>query len=82
MDPGQAAAIPQGEAFQTLVDFTGEPARALTEVMYQSHNIGMVWYLMGAVGLASAVGMIFYGRWVASAARSRAAMARPAAESA
>jgi hypothetical protein len=57
-------AIPQGEAFSKLVSFTGENASALTEILYNSHNVGMVWYIMSIVGVLSAIGIYIYGRWI------------------
>ena len=59
-----AAAIPNGEAFGQLVKLTGEAPRALTNVLYASHNVGMVWYIMGIVGILSAIGIYLYGRWI------------------
>jgi proton-dependent oligopeptide transporter, POT family len=58
------AAIPQGEAFDWLVSMTGEAPRALTDVLYQTHSIATVWYIMGAVGIVSALGIALYGKWV------------------
>lgn len=63
MDNVSVAAIPNGEAFSHLVAFTGEAPAALTRLLYDTHNIGAVWYLMGGVGIASAVGIYLYGRW-------------------
>jgi dipeptide/tripeptide permease len=68
MPASQVAEIPQGEAFEQLVSFTGQSARELTTLLAEGHNIGMVWYIMGGVGLVSAVGMVLYGRWVAAQA--------------
>ena len=80
MDPAQAEAIPQGEAFQTLVSFTGESAQSLTQIMYDAHNIGLVWYVMGSVGIVSAIGMVFYGRWVLRMAQEESASSGTVAE--
>jgi hypothetical protein len=57
-------AIPQGEAFHWLVAMTGDSPKALTELLYQTHNVAMVWYIMGAVGIISALGIYAYGRWI------------------
>jgi hypothetical protein len=72
MDAGAVADIPQGEAFRTLVEFTGQSASELTQTLYNSHNVGLVWYVMGGIGLASAVGLVFYGRWVDARVRTAA----------
>jgi len=60
-------AIPQGEGFSTLVEVTGSDKWTVTHELYQAHQSGIsgVWYLMAAIGLASALGMYFYGRWFA-----------------
>ncbi len=57
-------AIPQGEAFDWLVTMTGESPKALTDILYQTHNIQMVWYIMGSVGILSALGIYLYGKWI------------------
>ena len=38
--------------------------RAAQEMLYQANDIGLVWYIMGTVGLLSAFGMFLYGRWM------------------
>jgi hypothetical protein len=58
------ADIPQGEAFTWLVKLTGGDPRALTDVMYHSHHVGAVWYIMGAIGVATAIGIWVYGQWI------------------
>lgn len=63
------AQIPQGEAFDRLVAFTGEAPRVLTQVLYQSHNVGYVWYIMALVGIVSAAGIYLYGKWVLTLAQ-------------
>jgi proton-dependent oligopeptide transporter, POT family len=57
-------AIKQGEAFDKLVAFTKETPEALTQLMYQTHDIGRVWLIMGIVGIVTAFGIYLYGRWV------------------
>jgi POT family proton-dependent oligopeptide transporter len=56
--------IPQGEAFQKLVAFTGENADVLTQTLYDANNVGIVWYIMGVVGIVSAAGIWAYGQWI------------------
>jgi len=55
--------VPIGEAFQKLVEISGQTADALTAQLYATHNVGSVWFIMGAVGVVSAAGMYVYGRW-------------------
>ena len=56
--------IPQGEAFDWLVRMTGGDPIALTQTLYDSHNVGMVWYIMGGIGILSAIGIWIYGKWI------------------
>jgi hypothetical protein len=65
------AAIPQGEAFDWLVAMTPESAQQLTDTLYATHNIAMVWYIMGAVGLLSAICIYLYGKWILTSVRHR-----------
>ncbi len=57
-------ALPIGEAFKKLVQVTGESPEHLTQVLYQSHHIGLTWYVFAAIGVVSAVMIYFYGRWI------------------
>jgi hypothetical protein len=63
MDQSSLDAIPNGEAFDYLLDFTGQTASEATALLYQSHNIGQLWYIMAAIGVISAFGLYVYGRW-------------------
>jgi proton-dependent oligopeptide transporter, POT family len=62
-------ALPGGEAFKKLVEVTGESPEKLTQLLYQTHNVGMTWFVFAAVGIASAVMIFFYGRWILKLAR-------------
>jgi len=64
MSADELAAIPQGEAFQHLIEFAGKSPEALTDMLYQANNVGMVWNLMACVAIGSAIGLFFYGRWI------------------
>ena len=63
MSQADADAIPIGEAFQKLVEVTGQSADALTAQIYAANNVGVAWYIMASVGIVSAAGMYVYGRW-------------------
>ncbi|MBY5991882.1 MFS transporter [Ferrimonas balearica] len=63
MDSASIAAIPEGEAFMRLVEFTGQDPLVLTQTLYDMHNIGFAWYFIAAVGSLSALGILLYGRW-------------------
>lgn len=55
-------AIPIGEAFDYLVRHSGQSADAVTMQLFNSYNVGQVWFLMAAVGIVSALGMYYYGK--------------------
>lgn len=57
--------LKQGEAFSKLVELTHMDRWELTRELAQAHSIGIVWYVSAALGLATAVGIYLYGRWVA-----------------
>ena len=59
-----------GEAFGKLVELTGETPQALTEILYNTHDVAMVWNIMAVVGLVSALGIYLYGRWILTLKRS------------
>ncbi|MBT8101498.1 MAG: MFS transporter [Gammaproteobacteria bacterium] len=63
MPETDVAAVPVGEAFQKLVEVSGRNADALTNQLYAANNVGVAWYLIGAVGLVAAAGLYAYGRW-------------------
>lgn len=56
--------IPQGEAFQYLVDFTNQDPWVITNQLYLSHNVGMVWQVIGCIGFISAIGILLYSNWL------------------
>ena len=58
------ASIPQGEALHWLVALTGDTPASLTDLLYTSHNIGLVWYVLGVIGILTAIGIWPYGRWI------------------
>jgi POT family proton-dependent oligopeptide transporter len=66
-------AIPQGEAFQRLVDLMGGDKWEVTRQLHAAHagTISLVWYIMGAVGVVSALGIYIYGRWVVAMVKRR-----------
>jgi MFS family permease len=62
--PQLVDSIPQGEAFDWLVMMTGDAPRMLSDFMYQTHNVGIVWYVLGGIGIVSAIGIWIYGKWI------------------
>ncbi len=73
MNAEQVAAIPQGEAFQRLVEFSGQPAQELTQRLYETHTVGMGWYIMGVVGIITCIGLYLYSRWIYRMAQAKIA---------
>jgi POT family proton-dependent oligopeptide transporter len=58
------SALPVGEAFHKLVEYTGQSPESLTRLLYESHNVGLTWYFFGIVGVLSALMIYLYGRWI------------------
>lgn len=59
-----ALAIPQGEAFNKLVEVSGQSADMLTQAMYQTHSVGNIWIAMSGVGFLTAILILVYGAWI------------------
>jgi proton-dependent oligopeptide transporter, POT family len=57
-------ALPNGEAFSKLVEFTKDTPAHLTQLLQQSHPIGLTWYIFAVIGVFSAVAIFLYGRWI------------------
>lgn len=57
-------AIPNGEAFAWLAQMTGANPHALTRLLHDSHHVGLVWTILGGVGVVSALGIWLYGKWI------------------
>ncbi len=57
-------ALPHGEAFDWLVALTGDTPAAMSQLLYTTNNIGLVWYILGIVGFITAIGIWQYGRWI------------------
>ncbi len=58
--------------------WSNSPAKApehLTQTLYQSHHIGLTWYVFAAIGVASAVMIYFYGQWILKLAKQEDASA-------
>ncbi|MEB2311003.1 MAG: MFS transporter [Sorangiineae bacterium] len=64
MPADAVSAIHQGEAFDKLVEFTKETPQHLTQVLHDSHHVGLLWVVLGVIGIVSAIGIYIYGRWI------------------
>lgn len=73
-------ALPQGEAFHKLVEVSGTGKWEVTAGLYAQHgsSIGMVWYIMGGIGIASAIGIWLYGQWIQRLARQKSVAGKSA----
>ena len=73
MTPEQVTpqALPIGEAFNKLVQFTGQTPESLTQALYRTHHVGLTWYVFAGVGVASAVMIFCYGRWIRKLAQTQ-----------
>ena len=61
--------LPVGEAFTKLVQFTGEDPWKLTDQIYRTHHVGLTWHVFAVIGVASAIMIYLYGRWILQLAR-------------
>jgi len=66
-------AVPVGEAFNKLVAVSGKTPDQVTQLLYNSHHVGMTWICFAMVGLFSAVMIYLYGQWVKKLAEKQAA---------
>lgn len=66
LTPEDLARLPKGEAFKKLVELTHDTPEHLTQLLYSTHNVGMVWLIMGGIGLLTAAAIFGYGQWVRS----------------
>ena len=57
------ASVPQGEAFNKLVEVTGQNADVLTKSLYHANSVGDIWFIMAAVGFLTAALILGYGVW-------------------
>jgi proton-dependent oligopeptide transporter, POT family len=73
-------ALPIGEAFNKLVQFTGESPERLTQALYQSHHVGLTWFVFAAIGVVSAVMIYLYGKWIARLAEGEAGLGMTTSE--
>ena len=56
--------IDRTEAMTKLIEVTGMDAIEATNMLWETNDPFTLWFPFAAVGLASAVGMFFYSKWV------------------
>jgi len=59
----EVALVPIGEAFDKLVQVTGQTAEQATAALYAANDIGTFWFLFAIIGVLASVGMYAYGKW-------------------
>ncbi len=74
--PADLTAVPQGKAFEKLVEALGQAPWDVTKMLYERHHssIASVWYIMAVVGVVSALGIWAYGSWIERRRRAGLAM--------
>lgn len=78
MDAAAIKDIPQGEAFDHLMTFTGQTAEVLTQQLWALHHPEKLWMIMGSIGLVTTLALVWYGSWVYGyLARQEASSAPP-----
>jgi len=56
--------VARPEAMNKLVELTGMSHQQVTDMLWTAYDPYKLWYQFAAVGIASAIGMILYARWV------------------
>jgi dipeptide/tripeptide permease len=56
--------IERPEAMNKLVELTGMTHQQATDMLWTAYDPYKLWYQFAAIGIASAIGMLFYARWV------------------
>jgi hypothetical protein len=56
--------VPRTEAFARLVEVTQSSPADATTLLWNTYQPSQIWYQFMAIGLAAAVGMLLYSRWV------------------
>jgi len=56
--------VPRTEAFAKLMEMTGLNAVDATNMLWSAYHPYKLWYQFAAIGLISALGMVFYSIWI------------------
>jgi len=72
MSPDAIAAIPKEKVMETLATRLNTTPRGVTELLFQMHHPEHLWYIFGAVGIASMIGLIVYDQVITRSARKTA----------
>lgn len=63
-DPATVNSVPIGEAFQYLNKVSSVTEAELSQILYETNQVGYVWDIMAIVAFITAIGLYFYGKWV------------------
>ncbi len=56
--------VPRTEAMNKLMEVTKLSSSDATNLLWANYHPYRPWFIFAAIGIASAIGMYFYGRWV------------------
>jgi dipeptide/tripeptide permease len=62
MSPETLDALPKDQVMATLAAQLGKTPREATELLFAVYQPQQIWYIFGAIGLASMIGLIIYDR--------------------
>ncbi len=61
---GLAEGVDRTQAMESLQQALQLDARQATELLWHTYHPYQLWYPFAAIGIASAIGIFFYARWV------------------
>jgi MFS family permease len=61
-DLGKALGVERPEAFQTLVEYTGNDPVAMTNILWDTYQPYVVWYPIAAIGLVSTIALVVFAQ--------------------
>ncbi|MEW5795194.1 MAG: MFS transporter [Candidatus Zixiibacteriota bacterium] len=56
--------VERTDAVNKLMEITGKSAQEVTDLLWNVYDPYKLWYQFAAIGIASALGMLLYSRWV------------------
>ena len=63
-DNFQMTDVTRTEAFQRLTEVTGMTPQEATTLLWDAYDPYKLWYQFAAIGVAAAIGMVFYSIWI------------------
>ncbi len=71
MSPEAIAAIPKEKVMETLATQLNKTPLEVTQLLFALHHPERIWYIFGAIGLASMIGLIVYDVVLTRAAKAK-----------